>query len=457
MEAMAVASRRAFLERALWAGAASSVVGLLPARPAWALTRPSPAAAPLIQAFPDLARHFIFEYYPWYGGPPDYAHWDYLDRHPPDDIASLFMPQLGPYDVTSPATLEQHARWINQAGVGAIALSWWGRGSYEDLAAPRIMDVMRDHGIKVTFAMEPYANDRGLHFADDVLYLIDRYGAERHFDTLLLLRNADGKEGPVFKGFRCILPQSTTDCRGVVHVTPDFTSDATWREQTDRLRNTLRGDFDHITLLADSLEFARTPASGFDGIGIYDNFITPEQYRPLAEGASRAGLVFSFNVNPGYDQIEPRQAPAPGSPAPDPTDPCYVPRPTAAAAGVVDWTQASEREKAALASAERIRTSFAATLDVQTDPSLTNTRRGFFLVYINSFNEWHEGHALEPMRDAADLLPAERPFAYHNPARGDYRLTTLTGLMSGVLRPGVEAPEPGPLDEQTARKDKAHA
>jgi Glycosyl hydrolase family 99 len=454
---MAVASRRAFLERALWAGAASSAMGLLPATPAWGLPRPNPGTSPLLQRFPDLHRHFIFEYYPWYGGPPDYVHWDYLDRHPPDDIASNFMPRLGPYDVTSFATLEQHARWIHQAGVGAIALSWWGRGSYMDLVAPRIMDVMRGHGIKVTFAMEPYANDRGRRFADDILYLVDRFGEQRRFDALLLLRNADGQEGPVFKGFRCILPESTTDCRGQVHLTADFTSDATWREQTDRLRNTLRGDFDHITLLADSLEFARTPASGFDGIGIYDNFIAPERYPSLAEGASRAGLVFSFNVNPGYDQIEPRVAPPVGSPAPDPTDPCYVPRPTAAAGDVVDWTRAQEREKAAQASEVRIGDSFAATVEVQTDLSLTNARRGFFLVYINSFNEWHEGHAFEPMRDAADLLPAERPFGYHNPARGDYRLTLLAGLMSGLLRPDPEAPDPyrQPAD-QTTRRDPVH-
>jgi hypothetical protein len=453
---MAVASRRAFLERALRAGVASSTVGLFPDRRAWALARPNPGGRPLRDLFPDLARHLIFEYYPWYGGPPDYVHWDYLDRRPPDDIASNFVPRLGPYDVTSFATLEQHARWINQSGVGAIALSWWGRGSFMDLVAPRIMDVMRDHGIKVTFAMEPYADDRGRRFADDVLYLIERFGEQRRFDALLLLRNADGKEGPVFKGFRCILPESATDCRGLVHVNPDFTSDATWREQTDRLRNTLRGDFDHITLLADSLEFARTPASGFDGIGIYDNFIAPDRYRPLAEGASRAGLVFSFNVNPGYDQIEPRIAPPAGSPAPDPTDPCYTPRPTAASAGVVDWSRAEEREKAAGASRDRIRESFEATVEVQTDLTLTNARRGFFLVYINSFNEWHEGHAFEPMRDAADLLPAERPFGYHNPARGDYRLITLAGLVNGVLGTEVPGPE-APTEDQTTRKDLLHA
>jgi hypothetical protein len=379
----------------------------------------------LDERFSDLKRHFIFEYYPWYGGPPAYLHWDYLDRHPPFDLASHYVPNLGPYDVRSTAVLEQHARWISEAGVGAIALSWWGRGSYEDQAVPLVMDVMRDHDVKVTFALESYTDDRGRRYADDLLYLLDTYGEKRHWDAFLLPRNADGSLGPVFKGFRCILPPTTTDCHGVTSPVPDYTPDSLWREQTDRLRNTLKGEFDHLTLLADSLEFRRTPDSGFDGIGIYDNFIGPETYAGYALGASRAGLLFSFNVNPGYDQIEPRVVE---------TGSCYAPRPFAPSASSFDWSRADERERAAQLSEGRIQESWDATLAVQTDPSLTNAQRGVLVVYINSFNEWHEGHAVEPMKDSADLLPEERALGYHNPARGGYRLATLTGRMHSLTQ-----------------------
>jgi len=210
----------------------------------------------------------------------------------------------------------------------------------------------------------------------------------------------------------------------VRQATADYTSDSVWRGQTDSLRDALRRDFDHVTLLADSLEFARTPASGFDGIGIYDNFIAPEEYAGYAAGASRAGLVFSFNVNPGYDQIEPLSVPA-GS--------CYSPRPFAPGGGPIDWTRPEERERAASLSTERIAASLRATVAVQTDPALQNVGRGFFLVYVNSFNEWHEGHAFEPMRDASELRPEERPYGYHNPKRGDYRLAALGRLVRGVL------------------------
>src|SRR5215470_2512466 len=336
-------SRRAFLGTMLRAAAALPTASLL-AR----TERACAASAELALRFPDLRRHFVFEYYPWYGGPPDYYHWGYPDRHPPDELGSRYVPKLGAYDVRSRDVLEQHARWINESGVGAIALSWWGRGNFMDRAVPLILDVMRDHDVKVTFAMEPYANDRGEHYADDILYLVREYGDKRGYDAFLLLRNQDGKTGPVFKGFRCILPPDGVDCHGVRQVTADYTPDSVWRRQTDSLRDALRRDFDHLTLLADSLEFARTPASGFDGIGIYDNFIGPEQYAGYAAGASRAGLVFSFNVNPGYDQIEPLSVPA-GS--------CYSPRPFAPGGGPIDWTRPEERERAALLSTERIEAS----------------------------------------------------------------------------------------------------
>ena len=69
---------------------------------------------------------------------------------------------------------------------------------------------------------------------------------------------------------------------------------------------------------------------------------------------------------------------------------------------------------------------------MQLDPDLANARRGFLLVYVNSLNEWHEGHAFEPMKDAAELTPDERALGYRNPERGDYRLRTLADAAAAV-------------------------
>ena len=377
---------------------------------------PSPAPSPLAERFPDLDRRFVFEYYPWYGREP-WRHWNEGGRNPPHDLASEHVPRLGAYDSQSRDVIEQHARWIAASGAGAISISWWGRGSYEDRSVHDVMDVMKEQGIAVTFGLEPYADDRGHRFLDDLLYLLTEYGEKRGWDAFLILRNADGSEGPVFKGFRTILPETIVDCHGVIQKVSDYTPDELWSRQIGRIRRELRWDFDRVILLADSLDFGRTHACGFDGMGIYDNFIAPGDYDPLARGASAAGLLFSFNVNPGYDEIPLENVPP---------ESCYQPRPFAPPAGPLDFARGDHRELAAALSIERIRSSIAATIEIQDDTRLSNYENAFFLVYINSFNEWHEGHAFEPMKDELDLTAAERAHGYHNPDYGDYRIAALS-------------------------------
>jgi hypothetical protein len=396
-------SRRSFL-----AGAATAALGAALPRSASAQA----AAAP---------RHVLFEYYPWYRTSP-WIHWDQYERVPPDDMASTCVPLLGAYDSLDPRVLEQHAAWIAESRATGIDLSWWGPDSLEDQAVPRVMDVMRAHGLKVAFHLEPYEVERGRRYADDVMYLIREYGDRRGWDAMLLLRTAGGRVGPVFKSFRTILPRTFVDCHGVEREVGDFTSDGEWRRQTDALRDTLRGDFDHVLLYADSLEFARTPASGFDGVSVYDPFVAPEDYPGLAAGASAAGLLATFSVNPGYDAIEPRTVEA-GS--------CYEPADFAPEGERdPDFSTEEGRELAARKATGRIEASYRAAVKMQTDPASENARRGVNLVYVTSFNEWHEGTAFEPMKDAADLSPAERVHGYHNPANGAYRLETFKRLQA---------------------------
>jgi hypothetical protein len=411
-------SRRAFVRSATLAAA-----GLL-ARP-WAATAAAlPQRRPLLGRFSDLRRHFVFEYYPWYRTDP-WEHWPEAGSHPPDTIGSNYMPALGAYDSRSTSVMEQHARWIVDSGAGAIDVSWWGPDSNVNEVIPALMDVMAAHDLQVSFYVEPYAPDHARNYARDLMYLIRNYGDRRHWDCFLPLERADGTSGPVFKSFRTILLPTSTDCHGVTTPVSDYAADDVWRRQTDAIRDTLRHDFDHLTLLADSSQVARTQAGGFDGIALFDNYVSPDIWPLHAQNCATRNLVFSFQVNPGFDSIV--------WPQDDPNS-CYLPPAFAPGGGVYDWTRAPDRAAAERASADRIAQSFHATVELQTNPELTNARQGFFLVYINSFNEWHEGHQFEPARNRSDLTAAELARGYHNGERGDYRLQALGEL----IRPLVE-------------------
>lgn len=84
-------------------------------------------------------------YYLWYGSPSmdnKYIHWDHVlvphwdpkiaashaqGRHsPPEDIASGFYPELGPYSSRDPKVLEAHMSQIEAAAAGTFSFLWYG-------------------------------------------------------------------------------------------------------------------------------------------------------------------------------------------------------------------------------------------------------------------------------------------------------------------------------------------
>ena len=370
----------------------------------------------LRRRFRDLRRRFIFEYYPWYAASP-YRHWTQWDRKPPVDLAANTMPRLGAYDSRLPAVIEQHARWMAEAGVGVINVSWWGQDSFEDRVVPVLMDVMADHDIRVTFHLEPYSRDRAARFPDDVRYLLTRYGARRGWDCFFL---DERTRGPVFKLFRTTLPEWTRDCHGVWQQVAGYVPDWEWRYQTDRLRTAVRTDFPQVTLLSNTSDTARAAASGFDGIALYSPREPLTRWLDHAQRASHAGLLFCLPINPGWDEMARRQV--------EPRS-CYRPRSFVPATDDLVWSRVVDRERARALAEQRTEETLQLNLILQTQPWLGNVDRDFFLAYITSFNEWHEGHQYEPMKDSAALTLPERAVGYHNPVDGAYRLRRLADLL----------------------------
>ncbi len=404
-------SRRAFLTGCFATGAAH----------AWAQSEPFPwneIGAALRARYSDLRRHFVFEYYPWYANTP-FRHWQQWGRQPPADLAAPAVPLLGAYDSRSTSVIEQHARWIAESGVGVVNLSWWRPGSFSDRAAHRVMDVMHAHDIKVTFHIEPYGPERADFFAADIRHLLTEYGEKRGWDAFFLHERADGTRGPVFKLFAATLPKQIRNCRDEVEDVPLHVPDSRWRRAIDRVRAELDGMFDHVTLLANTAAHVAKDI-GLDGIAIYDPSSAREGWPDLALAASQLGLVFSFNSNPGLDEIERRKVLP---------DSCYVPRPFLPRTAAINWTQPDDRARAQELSAARIRETLEWSLALQTHPWLGNVDQGFFLIYLTSFNEWHEGTQFEPMKDREMLTPTERSVGYHNVDNGRYRLEAIASLL----------------------------
>ena len=216
-------------------------------------------------------------------------------------------------------------------------------------------------------ALQPYLNP------------LPRSVARRN--AFLLLDDASGRSGPVFKSFRTIVPETVQDCRGNTHLVPDYVPDSTWRSHTDRLHTMLRTDFDRVTLLADVSDIGRMQAAGFDGMAIYDNFVLPHTWRRLAEDNTSRDLLFSFNVNPGFDSVPAPPPPPNPEPNPDPNpDPCYSPPPTEPGSSA-DWLTEAYRERLAERSRNRIAESFRTTLALQTDPATLAAKGQFELAY----------------------------------------------------------------------------
>jgi glycoprotein endo-alpha-1,2-mannosidase len=98
-------------------------------------------------------------YYPWYGTPVldgGFEHWQQNDHVPPISIASNYWPARGLYSSSNHTVLGSQMAEIRQAGIGGIAVSWWGRGSAEDARLPAVIVAARAHGIAVSVHLEPY-------------------------------------------------------------------------------------------------------------------------------------------------------------------------------------------------------------------------------------------------------------------------------------------------------------
>ena len=95
-------------------------------------------------------------YYPWYGTPwgrsGGWHHWsggDYTDIN-----GTPLYPLLGIYDSSDPRLVRAQMALAKASGIDGFIVSWWGPGSYEDRNMPVILDEAARYGLKIAVYLE---------------------------------------------------------------------------------------------------------------------------------------------------------------------------------------------------------------------------------------------------------------------------------------------------------------
>jgi len=209
---------------------------------------------------PAAAQLSIF-YYPWYGtasADGAYTHWAQRGHLPPDDIAAGFYPARGVYSSSDANVLDTQMAEIARAGVGEVAVSWWGPGSLESGRLPLVAAAARAHGLAVAVHLEPYPGRSAESTRDDISAL-----------SALGIRT-----------FYLYQPQ-------------DLPADD-WAAMNARLA--------HVTVYAQTglVGFARR--GGFAGVYTYDLVTYPgSSFARICAAAHANGLLCAPSVGPGYD------------------------------------------------------------------------------------------------------------------------------------------------------------
>lgn len=293
-------------------------------------------------------------YYGWYGNPeydgkynnwnhPVIPHWrdttwNNAGNFPGgDDIGANFYPESGCYSSNDPAIISKHMEQIQEAGIGVVAISWWGKNSFTDKSVLQYLDIAQDYGLKITFHIEPVYKTMA-EFREQLEYLSLKYlnhpALFKHEGKPLYYIYDTGKvKYPEWN--KLLAADGTMSIR---NTSLDAIFIGHWERERD-------GGF--ITL------------SGFDGFYTYyasEGFMygcTSSNWPVLADFAKENNLLFIPCAGPGY--IDTRIRP---------------------------WNTRNTQNREAGKYYERM---FMNAVRVNPD-----------FIGITSFNEWHEGTQIEP-------------------------------------------------------------
>ena len=309
---------------------------------------PDPEPNPIQPTIPSSDSVHIF-YYPWYGNPDfdlgkpnisssGWRHWQQAlkeDEPLPENIGASCYPSLGAYSSSNQQVLDQHMRWIKDAGIGVIVMSWWGRDSWEDQHTLQILDSADAHGLKTAFLLEPYKESSVPKLKDDISYIYSNYGSHPAFYRV----TRPTKYGP------------STEARGVFYVfnVGPISSFSKWRS----ILESIRGTADDAIVLSLGSTSNPIEEGHFDGIYTYGvHGVGQDPFTGFAKRSEASNGIFAPSVGPGYDETR----------------------------AVPSTHRFTSRDKGAYY--DRLWQAAIAS--------------GSEWITITSFNEWHEGTQIEP-------------------------------------------------------------
>ena len=293
-------------------------------------------------------------YYSWFGNPeidgkynnwnhPIVPHWvdsswnDAGSYPGGDDIGANYFPQLGSYSSNDPEIITLHMKQIRDAGIGVVAFSWWGKGSFSDKSVKTYLDIAHKYKLKLAFHIEPIYKTVE-EFKGHLEYISANYAAHP-----ACYKVDDKPFYYLYNSYKLNYRQWQT------MLNPDSLSS---------IRNTaIDGVF--ISLWTLRLDGEFTVKSGFDGFYTYfgtDGFVygsTTSNWQNMSEFAQENELIFVPCVAPGY--IDTRIRP---------------------------WNEKNTRSRD---DGQYYEEMFTNALNTNPD-----------YIGITSFNEWHEGTQIEP-------------------------------------------------------------
>ncbi len=215
-----------------------------------------PTASPIRPPSPRTAIFF----YGWWGSlarDGSYRHWQQYGHHPPGDIASDYYPARGAYSSSGAVVLDAQMREIRAADVDEVVVSWWGKGSFEDMRLAGVLRVARRHGLTAAIHLEPYPGRTAETVEVDLRYLAGR------------------------------------GIRDVYAYQPTGISAVDWAGLHERVKN--------VRLFAQTGKVGFAAAGGFDGVYTYDLLAYGgATFARICAEAHGRGLLCAPSVGPGY-------------------------------------------------------------------------------------------------------------------------------------------------------------